>query len=147
MISDYKPANLPFWPSVDLTLVHRLQRCPNNKTLCQRPVFVISDFEKKKEKKKIIKKNNNNNNDKINNNNNNNNNNDNNNNNKVFIYRRYRYIQQRTKSMKIKNIHTCMYQPTEHSSSAVGPSYMNIKKTYIDISIYLTCLNNIIIST
>ena len=47
---------------------------------------------------------------------------------KPFFYRGYRYIQQRTKSIKIKNIHTCMYQPTEHSSSAVGPSYINIKK-------------------
>ena len=51
-----------------------------------------------------------------------------NNNNKVFIWRGYRYIQERTKSIKNKNIHTCMYQPTEHSSSAVGPSYINIKK-------------------
>ena len=66
----------------------------------------------------------------------------NNNNNKDFIYRGYRYIQQRTKSIKIKNIHACMYQPTEHSSSAVGPSYINIKKHTL-IYIYL---NNIMIS-
>ena len=45
-------------------------------------------------------------------------------------------------SIKIKNIHACMYQPTEHSSSAVGPSYINIKKHTL-IYIYL---NNIMIS-
>ena len=61
--------------------------------------------------------------------------NNNNNNNKDFIYRGYRYIQQRTKSIKIKNIHACMYQPTEHSSSAVGPSYINIKNIHLYTSI------------
>ena len=66
----------------------------------------------------------------------------NNNNNKDFIYRGFRYIQQRTKSIKIKTIHACMYQPTEHSSSAVGHSYINIKKHTL-IYIYL---NNIMIS-
>ena len=71
-----------------------------------------------------------------------NNNNNNNKNNKGVIYRGYRYIQQRTKSIKIKNIHACMYQPTEHISFAVGPSYINIKKHTL-IYIYL---NNIMIS-
>ena len=49
--------------------------------------------------------------------------NNNNNNNKIFnIYREYRYIQAQMYKIN-QRLKTYMHQPSEHSSSAVGPSH------------------------